>query len=184
MPLGNIPKIAGSIINRIGKEYPMPAFYYSVYIADDANESSSFEKVKQFVASAVGAANGSFTEVSGLTQEIQTIDYRDGMDKGTIPRRIPGMSKFSNVTLKRGVFYQRTEFQEWLDSKNYNTIDRKTVVIELKDPTGLTLISWNLSRAYPIKIDGPTLKADGNEVAIESMELVHEGLKVTHEGII
>jgi len=37
---------------------------------------------------------------------------------------------------------------------------------------------WTVSQAWPVKIEGPGLKATGNEIAIESIELVHEGLSV------
>jgi phage tail-like protein len=190
MPLESRPSVAATLAKRHAKEYPLPAFYYAVYIADDGKKMESPEKEKKILGISqpfksqkqpAGLVEASFTEVSGLTQEIQSIDYRDGLDKVTVPRKIPGMSKFSNVTLKRGVFHQRQELQEWFNSKKYNTVDRRTVIVELKDPAGQTLISWTLSNAYPIKIDGPSLKSDGNEIAIESMELVHEGLTVKHE---
>ena len=147
------------------KEYPLPAFYFSVIIGDETRENT---------------AKGSFTEVSGLTQEVQTLDYRDGFDKTTIPRKIPGMPKYSNVTLKRGVFHENLEFQKWVNDRQYNEIQRKLVTISLKDNEGQSLIVWKLSNAYPVKLEGPTMKSDSSEIAFESIELVHEGLTVEH----
>lgn len=147
------------------KEYPLPAFYFAVAIGNETGETT---------------AKGSFTEVSGLTAEIQPIEYRDGFDPITVPRKIPGMRKYANVVLKRGVFYNNVKFQEWIDEKEYNKISRKVITISLMDSKGKTQVQWVLSNAYPIKIESPTFKADGNEVAIETIELVHEGLKVTH----
>jgi len=37
---------------------------------------------------------------------------------------------------------------------------------------------WTAEKAFPVKIEGPSLKATGNEVAIESIEVAHEGLKI------
>ena len=37
---------------------------------------------------------------------------------------------------------------------------------------------WNLSRAWPVKLEGSTLNAQGNEVAIETLELAHEGFEI------
>jgi phage tail-like protein len=37
---------------------------------------------------------------------------------------------------------------------------------------------WTVHNAFPVKVEGPQLKAAGNEVAIESIEVAHEGLKV------
>jgi len=147
------------------KEYPVVAFYFAVTIGDETRENT---------------AKGSFSEVSGLTQELQTIDYRDGFDKNLVQRKIPGMPKYSNVTLKRGIFHENLEFQEWLNGKQFNEVDRKVVTVALRDSEGQALITWKLNNAYPVKIEGPTLKSDGNEVAVESIELVHEGLTVEH----
>lgn len=90
------------------------------------------------------------------------------------------MRKYANVTLKRGIFHSNEKFHEWLNEKKYNEISRKIVTIALNDEKGNALIQWTLSNAYPVKIDGPTMKSDSSEVAIESIELVHEGLKVEH----
>ena len=147
------------------REYPLLAFYYAVTIGDDTDAS---------------VVKASFTEVSGLTAEIEPIEYRDGFDKVTVPRKVPGRTKYGNVTLKRGVFHKHLEFQDWVDSQQYNSIDLKVVTISLRNEEGEALIQWTLSNAYPVKIEGPSLKSDGNEVAVETIELVHEGLEVKH----
>jgi len=148
-------------------QYPLSSFFYVVEIGDDPKKA------------VIGA---SFTEVAGLTQEIETIDYRDGFDLITVPRKIPGRKKYGNVTLTRGVFHHNVEFQEWVNSMIYNDIERKIVRVSLLDSAGLPVIQWILSNAYPIKIEGPSLKSEGNEIAFESIELVHEGIKVEHFG--
>lgn len=168
MPFPNKPNLAAEQAKRNAKEYPILAFYYSVQIEDPSNPSSEMSKV-------------SFTEVSGLTQEWQTVDYRDGMDKSTIPRKILGMGKYSNLVLKRGIFLSNTQFYEWVSKRSYNDIERRNVTIKLLNSDGQPIITWAINRAIPIKIDGPTLKSDANEVAVESIELAHEGFTVTYE---
>lgn len=160
------PNVSQYVKSKETNEYPIPSFYFNVEV--EGNDKGS-------------KAKGSFTEVSGLTREIQTIDYRDGFTKSLVPRKIPGMPKFTNVTLKRGVFSQNLDFQNWLTSQKYNRIDRRTVTISLLDQDGNPLITWKLLKAYPVKIEGPTMKSDGSEVAMESMELVHEGFGVEHK---
>ena len=46
--------------------------------------------------------SGSFAEVSGLTVEVTPIEYRDGTDDTTV-RKVRGLRKVSNITLKRGI---------------------------------------------------------------------------------
>ena len=147
------------------KEYPLPSFFFVVSFG----ESKGIEN------------KASFTEVSGLTTEVQTVDYRDGLDKNTVPRKIPGMMKYSNVTLKRGVFHKSDEFYKWISEKKYNSIERKALVITLQGSDNQPLITWSLSNAYPVKVDGPSMKSDSSEVAVETIELVHEGITVKHE---
>lgn len=185
MPIPDKPNLAAEQAKLHANEYPLPAFYFAVFIGESGETpppqksgiSQSFKKLEKSDT----LISASFTEVSGLTQEIQSLDYREGTDKVTVPRKIPGMVKYSNVTLKRGIFLQNTKFQTWLNEKNFNNIKRELVIIELKNPEGKTVISWTLSNAYPVKIDGPALKSDGNEVAVESIELVHEGITVKYE---
>ena len=40
---------------------------------------------------------------------------------------------------------------------------------------------WKAQNAFPVKVEGPALKASGNEVAIESIELAHEGLELQND---
>ena len=49
-----------------------------------------------------GITKAGFREVSGLDMGTDAVDYRDG-DEETRLRKLAGLQKFSNVTLKRGV---------------------------------------------------------------------------------
>ena len=49
-----------------------------------------------------GIAAGGFNEVSGLDAEIEPIDYRNG-DEDFVNRKLPGLKKFPNIVLKRGI---------------------------------------------------------------------------------
>ncbi len=39
-------------------------------------------------------------------------------------------------------------------------------------------MTWKATNCFPVKMEGPSLKATGNEVAIETLELAHEGLSM------
>lgn len=119
-----------------------------------------------------------FTEVSGLDMESQPIEYRKGNSPEFFTIKMPGMHKFGNVTLKRGVFKSDTKFFDWFNEIKTNTIKRKTVIINLLDETKRPVMTWTLSNAWPTKIQATDMKADGNEVAVESIEIAHEGLAI------
>ena len=120
-----------------------------------------------------------FAEVSGLTVETQAIEYRDGMMPETSPLKMPGIQKFSNLTLKRGILAEDNEFAEWLTSNvGVAAVNRRTITITLHNEEGQPVMIWRAKEAWPVKVEGPGLKATGNEVAIESIEIAHEGLQI------
>jgi phage tail-like protein len=119
-----------------------------------------------------------FTEVSGLTKEIEPIEYNEGFSSEFSSIKMPGREKFSNVTLKRGTFKGNDSFYKWYDTVQLNEVERRDVDILLLDNEHNPVVQWTLKNAWCMKIEATDLKADGNEVAIESMEVVHEGLTV------
>lgn len=139
--------------------YPIPAFYFQVEW---------------------GGSNIGFSEVSGLTQEVQLVEYRVGSSPQHSTIKMPGLRKVTNVTMKRGVSPGDNEFFQWLSTVKLNTIERRDLTITLLNENGDPVMVWNVIQAFPVKVEGPSLKANGNEVAIESIELAHEGLTVAN----
>lgn len=122
-----------------------------------------------------------FQEVSGLETEAQIIAYRAGNSQQFSTVKMPGLKKYGNVTLRKGLFQQSPAFWQWFDSIHMNTINRETVVIDLLDETGTPTMTWTLANAWPTKITGTGLKEDGMEVAVESIELAHEGMTIANQ---
>ena len=50
-----------------------------------------------------GGSRMAFTEVSGLDIEIEAVGFRDGTSPVDSDRKIPGLKKFNNISLKRGL---------------------------------------------------------------------------------
>ena len=146
-------------------DYPIPKFHFQVEWGDNFR---------------IG-----FTEVSGLDFETEVIEYREGNSKKYNKTKQPGLTKFSNVTLKRGTFEGDFDYyKEWRktyffqEGNKTGSQYRRTVTIKLLNESHEAIITWKLLNAWPSKIQSTDLKADGNEVAIETMELVHEGLEI------
>ncbi len=138
--------------------YPLPAFHFSV----------------EWGGSRVG-----FTEVSGLTQEVQTIEYREGSELQDYTRKMSGLRKQSDITLKRGIMPADNEFAAWLSTVKLNTAERRNIIISLLNEDHEPVMIWSIQEAFPIKVEGPSLKSTGNEVAMESIVLAHNGLEVS-----
>jgi phage tail-like protein len=141
-------------------EYPLPKFHFEVNW---------------------GGTKIGFTEVSGMEVETEVIEYREGNSKEYSKLKMPGMRKYSNITLKRGTFKSDNEFFDWFNEVKLNTITRRDITISLLDEEHSPVVVWKVKNAWPSKVTSTDLKADGNETAIESMELVHEGLVVQND---
>ena len=120
----------------------------------------------------------SFQEVSGLDVESQPIEYRHGDSPEFSVTKMPGIKKFGNVTMKKGVYKSDNKFWDWFNQIKMNTIKRVPVTISLLDEAGAPTMVWTLANAWPTKVTGTDLKADGNEVAIETIEIAHEGITI------
>lgn len=125
-----------------------------------------------------GTGTGAFTEVTGLDIETEVIEYRTGDSPDFNVRKMPGLQKYSNITLKRGIFAGDAAFWQWINTTQMHTIERRDLTISLLNEQHEPAVSWGVRNAWPMKVEGPSLKSTGNEVAIESMELAHEGLRL------
>lgn len=143
---------------------------------DDPYQAFNFEVTITGVSDDGQAVRGSFSEVSGLEVEITPIEYRNGSEDITV-RKIPGLKKFTNITLKRGVVGDLT-FWNWIKSALDGQVRRADGTIVLLDENRQEVLRWNFRRAWPCKWTGPTLNAKTNEIAIETIEICHEGLEI------
>jgi phage tail-like protein len=122
-----------------------------------------------------GIARGGFNEASGLTAEGDAVDYREGIDVQQNVRKLVGLRKYTNVTLKRGYTGDHSLW-DWYTNIMNGQPDRRNVTIVLMNEARVPVLRWHLENVWLNKIEAPSFKAAGNEVAIEAVELVHEGL--------
>ncbi len=119
-----------------------------------------------------------FQEVSGLDMENEPLEYRAGNNPVFSKIKMPGMIKYSNITMKKGVFIQDNALFDWFKEVKMNTIKRKALTISLLDEAQAPTMVWKVQNAFPVKVQGTDLKAEGNEVAVESIEIAHEGFVI------
>jgi phage tail-like protein len=122
-----------------------------------------------------GITNAGFSECSGLNIENTPIEYREGND-GLTPHKQPGLMKFGNVTLKRGVT-KNPELMVWLKTASDGDVERRNASIVLQDELHQEVVRYNLREAWASKWTGPDLKANASEMSIETLEICHEGLE-------
>lgn len=137
---------------------------------------STWPLVKFQFSVKIGDKEAFFQEVTGLSAEVQQIEYRQGNSKEFSSVKMPGIKKFGNVTLKKGIFKDDKGFWDLYKQVTTNTFERKKITISLLDENNEVAMSWTLTNAFPAKITVTDMKSDANESAVETMELAHEGL--------
>lgn len=122
--------------------------------------------------------SGGFQEVSGIGMEVTVAEYRNGNDKDNGVRKITGLNKASDVTLKRGVI-GATSLYEWLnDIRNGNQKAFRDVTVTLMSEDRQPVLEWRLLRARPVKCTYGPLNAKGTDVALEDLTLAYERLEM------
>jgi phage tail-like protein len=124
-----------------------------------------------------GIQQAGFSEVSGFDASLSVIEYREGNETIT-PRKLPGLAKYGNITLKWGVT-DSLDMYNWMSESIQGKISRKTVTIIAIDEEGQDVATWQVIEAWPSKYSAPGFNGSGNEVAIENLELAHEGMTRT-----
>jgi phage tail-like protein len=130
-----------------------------------------------FLVEIDGISVAAFCEVSGLASETAVIEYRTGTDRANTVRKLPGLTKYANIVLKRGVT-QDTQLWQWRKAIEQGTPDRRSGAIVLLDDERNPVRRWRFSEGWITKFEGPDLNAKGNDVAIETIEIAHEGLTI------
>jgi len=121
-----------------------------------------------------------FQEISNIGMEVSIAEYRNGNDKENSVRKITGLNKVTDVTLKRGVI-GALDLYEWLNEVRHGSQQApRTVSIQLlsEDHTGV-VVTWRLLRARPVRyVAGPLNAKGGTDVAIEELTLAYERLEM------
>jgi phage tail-like protein len=120
---------------------------------------------------------GGFSEVTGLGQEFIMAEYRNGNEKQNHVRKVPGLHKVADVTLKRGVIKSK-DLWDWIKAvRIQGPGGKRDVVITMLDEAGKTVQKWTLTKVVPMKYTGPSLNAKSStDVAMEELVLAAESI--------
>lgn len=136
----------------------------------------------------IGTERVGFQSVSGLSEETEVVEYREGTDPVTA-RKLPGLTSYPNIVLSRGLSKSRV-LQDWRAQVGAHNgfADgvappgfRRTVTIQLFDkgnPFDKPVKEWEVYDAWPSRMEFSDLDAGGSDVVVESLELAHEGWRL------
>ena len=136
--------------------YPLPAYNFSV---------------------TMNGASMSFSEVSGISLENELVTYKHGFSYAEGEDIVMYRSReYTPMTLKRGIVKGFAHLYDWFMSKEPKSLD-----VSLCDEQGHPLITWQITKAVPVKLEAPTFDANSNDVSLESLELKVTGIAVVYQ---
>ena len=129
-----------------------------------------------FIVEIEGIARAGFMSVSGIGDETETREYREGGDNTTV-RKLAGLNSFSAIVLEMGSTFD-TSLWDWRQKvKREGALgNRKSISIIQQNEKREEVKRWQVFDAWPSKFTGPELDASSSETAVESVEIQHEGL--------
>ena len=120
-----------------------------------------------------------FQECSSIGMEVTVTEYRNGNEKENSVRKITGLNKSADITLKRGVIGSLNLYS-WLDQiRNGDQKALRTVTIQLQNEDHTAVVqTWKLIRARPTKVSSGAFNGKGTDVAMEELTLAYERLEM------
>jgi phage tail-like protein len=126
-----------------------------------------------------GVIRGYFTTCSGLSSENEVTEYREGTEDASLTvRKLPGLKKFGNITLKRGITTDKSlwEWRQQVESGDAEAA-RKDGSIVMYDRKHKEVARWDFKRAWPAKISLLSPQADSTEIASEELMITLESIQ-------
>ena len=130
----------------------------------------------RFLVEIEGISRAGFMTVSGLEEESEVREYREGGDNSTV-RKLAGLNSFAPIVLEMGSTFD-TELWDWRQEVKRAGAqgNRKPISIIQQDEGGDEVKRWQVFDAWPSKFTAPEFDASSSDNAVESVEIQHEGL--------
>ena len=120
-----------------------------------------------------------FQECSEIGMSVDVVEYRNGNEKENSVRKLTGLARYPDVTLKRGIIGS-LDLYKWLDDiRNGSQSAMRTIVVQLMNEDHTAVVQeWRLLRARIVKhVSGP-FNARASDVAMEEITLAYERLEL------
>jgi len=143
----------------INSSYPLTAFRYKATIGGD---------------------EVNFSEISGLTLEYESTEYKEADAGGVSTAQVAGQHNTPTLTLKRGLFEKSVDLYDWFNNMHTDDFEKKDVIITLLNNTNEAIMTWMVANAFPTKFEGPSLDATSNEISFQSIEIKGDSIVIKY----
>lgn len=145
--------------------YPPPAFAFSVAVVPGTPPQQQ---------TAVDAA---FQEISGIDPKVEIEEVTEGGLNSNV-HQLPGVTKHSNLVLRRGYVTQTSSLARWAAQTVGSTlgtpIQTQVLTVSLLGPTGQPMVTWTFQNTWPVKWEVSGFDAQKNEVLVETLEFAYD----------
>jgi len=123
------------------------------------------------------ARDMAFTEMSGLTAELEVETVKEG-GENRFEHRLPGRARYPDLVLRRGLLVD-SGLRDWIvDAVQNLAIVPVTVWISLLDAEANPLRVWTVLGCWPRKWVVGDFNAQDSAIAVETLELVYSRFTV------
>lgn len=112
-----------------------------------------------------------FQEVSGLTVDVEMETFKEG-GQNRFEHQLPVRTKYTDITLKRGMFEIPSGIMAWCINGVQNSIFQPTnLLISMLNDSHMPVQNWYVVNAIPKQVQFTALNAEQNQLAIETLVL-------------
>ena len=126
----------------------------------------------------IGDTEVFFSEISGLSMEYETTEYKEAPSSGIKTTQLVGQRNVPSLTLKRGLFKDGLDLYKWFNSVHKSDFEKKDVVITMLNEDKKPVLVWTVSNAFATKFEGPGLDAKSNDVSFQTIDIKGDLLDV------
>lgn len=109
--------------------------------------------------------------------ELDVENIKEG-GQNLFEHKLPGRSKFSDLTLKRGLLLD-SDLIKWIKKALYDReYEPADITISLLNNEHEPLLTWKVFKAWPRKWNISDLNASENAVMVETLEIAYNYFKV------
>lgn len=142
--------------------YPPPAFAFAVAIVSGSQQQTTID--------------AAFQQVSGIDPKVDIEEAPEGGVNAYV-HQLPGVTKHSNLVLKRGYVTQASTLAQWADetvgSSLGTPIQPQVLMVSLLGADAQPVVTWTFQNAWPVKWEVGQLDSQSNAVLVETMEVAY-----------
>jgi phage tail-like protein len=126
-----------------------------------------------------GVQVASFSELQGITTDVDVIEYFESTDTGVRVMRVPGTVKANNKVTFKMAMSTNLEMNAWLEAAQAGRLNeaRKSCSLVMYNSVHEPIARFYLQNAWPVSCKLSALRAGSAEVLQQEWTLTYEGIQ-------